>query len=65
MTAFRQTVEEWRRRLRRDLGPLVATGLVGGIDICTGVLALLLVKAATGSELLAGLGWPSGSGSSP
>jgi formate/nitrite transporter FocA (FNT family) len=54
-TAFRRTVEEGRRRLHRDLGPLVATGLVGGIDISTGILALLLVKAATGSELLAGL----------
>lgn len=38
----------------------MATGLVGGIDVATGVLALLLVKKATGSELLGGLAFSIG-----
>lgn len=54
-SAFRRTVEEGRRRLGRHLVPMVATGVVGGLDVGTGVLALLLVEHATGSKLLAGL----------
>ncbi len=54
-SAFRRSVEEGRRRLRRGPVVLVATGLVGGIDIGIGVLALLITEAATHSALLGGL----------
>ena len=59
-TAFRRTVEEGRRRLERPVLPMTATGFVGGLDVSIGVLALLLVYAATGSELLAGLAFSIG-----
>lgn len=59
-TTFRRSIEEGRRRLRRGPVVLVATGLVGGIDIGVGVLALLLTEAATGSALLGGLAFGSG-----
>jgi len=55
-----RTVEEGRHRLNRDWAPLLATGLVGGIDVGTGVLALLLVEAETGNKLLAGLAFSVG-----
>lgn len=54
-SAFRRSVEEGRRRLRRGPLVLVATGLVGGIDIGVGVMALLLAEAGTGSTLAGGL----------
>ncbi len=50
-----RSVDEGRRRMSRRLGPLLATGFVGGVDVGTGVLALLLVEDATHSKLLAGL----------
>ncbi|MDP9434381.1 MAG: formate/nitrite transporter family protein [Actinomycetota bacterium] len=53
--AFRRSVDEGRRRLSRRTWPLLATGTVGGIDVGTGVLALLLVEHETGNPLLAGL----------
>ncbi|HLJ07229.1 MAG TPA: formate/nitrite transporter family protein, partial [Acidimicrobiia bacterium] len=42
-------------RLTRTWPGLLATGMVGGLDVGVGVLGLLLVKEATGSELLAAL----------
>lgn len=54
-SAFRRTVEEGRRRLGRRLLPMAATGIVGGLDVGTGVLALLLVEHDTRSKLLGGL----------
>ncbi len=59
-STFRRSVEEGRRRLRRGPVVLVATGLVGGVDIGMGVLALLLTEAATHSALLGGLAFGSG-----
>lgn len=59
-TTFRRSIEEGRRRLRRRPIVLVATGLVGGIDIGIGVLALLLTEAVTHSALLGGLAFGSG-----
>lgn len=59
-TAFNRTVEEGRRRLGRAWAPLLATGLVGGIDVGTGVLGLLLVEDLTGSKLLGGLAFAIG-----
>ena len=48
-------VEEGRRRISRRLVPLLATGAVGGIDVGTGVLALLLVESTTHNKILGGL----------
>lgn len=57
---FLRTVDEGRRRMSRRLGPLLATGLVGGIDVGTGVLALLIVEQTTHSKLLGGLAFSIG-----
>jgi formate/nitrite transporter FocA (FNT family) len=53
-------VEEGQRRLERKTPELLATGAVGGIDVGTGVLALLVVKEATGNDLLAALAFSIG-----
>jgi formate/nitrite transporter FocA (FNT family) len=53
--AFRRTVEDGRRRIQRPLVAIVATGLVGGMDIGTGILGMLLVENETHSPLLGGL----------
>ncbi|HET6916193.1 MAG TPA: formate/nitrite transporter family protein [Acidimicrobiales bacterium] len=58
--AFLGVVDEGRRRLSRPGIPLLATGAVGGVDVGTGVLALILVKHETGSNLLAGLAFSIG-----
>src|SRR5581483_5378693 len=52
---FERTVAEGEHRLTRTWPGLLATGMVGGLDVGVGVLGLLLVKEATGSELLAAL----------
>lgn len=57
---FLRTVDEGRRRMSRGMVPLLATGLVGGIDVGTGVLALLLVEHETNSKLLGGLAFSIG-----
>lgn len=57
---FLGTVDEGRRRLSRRTVALLATGAVGGIDVGTGVLALLLVEHDTGSKLLGGLAFSIG-----
>ena len=53
-------MDEGRRRLSRRPWALIATGQVGGIDVGTGVLALLFVEHETGSVLLAGLAFSIG-----
>ncbi len=53
--AFDRLVSEGRTRLARGWPLLITTGLVGGIDIGTGVFAYLVVKEQTHSQLLAGL----------
>lgn len=58
--AFKRSIDEGRRRLSRRTWPLLATGLLGGIDVGTGVLALLVVEHETGSVLLAGLAFSIG-----
>jgi formate/nitrite transporter FocA (FNT family) len=50
--AFDRLVFEGQARLARPLIPLVATGLLGGIDVGIGVLALLVVDHETGQPLL-------------
>ena len=49
--AFDRLVSEGSDRLARPLVPLVATGLVGGIDVAAGVLAYLVVDHETGQPL--------------
>jgi formate/nitrite transporter FocA (FNT family) len=58
--AFDRLVDEGETRLRRPLLPLLMTGLLGGIDVGTGVLAYLVVKDETGNQLLAGLAFAVG-----
>ncbi len=58
--AFDRIVEEGKERLERPLLAMVATGLLGGIDVGTGVLAYLIVKEHTGDTLLAGLAFSIG-----
>lgn len=58
--AFDRLVEEGEDRLSRPWLPLVSTGLLGGIDVGTGVLAYLVVLAQTGDHLLAGLAFSVG-----
>ncbi len=53
--AFDRLVHEGRTRVSRPWPTLIATGLVGGIDVGTGVLAFFIVELATHSTLLAGL----------
>jgi formate/nitrite transporter FocA (FNT family) len=57
---LQRTVQEGKRRLERSWAPLIATGVVGGIDVGTGVLALLVVESETGNKLLAGLAFSIG-----
>jgi formate-nitrite transporter family protein len=59
-TAFERLVDEGEVRLRRPRLALVSTGLLGGIDVGTGVLAYLLVKESTHNPLLAGLAFSLG-----
>ncbi|WP_106213642.1 formate/nitrite transporter family protein [Kineococcus rhizosphaerae] len=58
--AFDRLVDEGEDRLRRPLLPLVSVGLLGGIDVGTGLLAYLVVKHETGNGLLAGLAFSVG-----
>jgi formate/nitrite transporter FocA (FNT family) len=53
--AFDRSVEEGTSRLERPLPGLLATGVVGGLDVSVGVFAMYLVKAETGSVLLGAL----------
>ncbi len=48
---FHDTLREGEERLARSWPALLATGAVGGIDVGTGVLGLLLVLTLTGSEV--------------
>jgi formate/nitrite transporter FocA (FNT family) len=50
---FHRSVDEGVERLERKFWPLVATGIVGGIDVSIGLFAFLVVYADTGSRLLA------------
>ncbi|MGX5359573.1 formate/nitrite transporter family protein [Kocuria sp. KH4] len=52
---FENTVAEGADRLNRTWRALVITGLFGGIDVGLGIMAMLAVKEATGSDLLAGM----------
>ncbi|RZS90880.1 formate/nitrite transporter FocA (FNT family) [Motilibacter rhizosphaerae] len=54
-SAFDRLADEGEERLDRSWAALVSTGLMGGVDVVFGVLALLLVLHETGNHLLAGL----------
>jgi formate-nitrite transporter family protein len=53
--AFDTIVSEGAQRLHRTWREVLTTGLAGGLEVATGVVALLAVYAETGSHLLAGL----------
>ena len=57
---FDRLVEEGEQRLGRSWLGMAATGLLGGLDVGIGVLALLLVEQATHSVLLGGLAFATG-----
>ncbi|MBW3604213.1 MAG: formate/nitrite transporter family protein [Actinobacteria bacterium] len=59
-STFQAAVEEGTLRLRRNLPTLLATGLVGGIDLSIGVMALIVVEHETGSHLLGSLAFTIG-----
>jgi len=58
--AFERLLDEGEQRLHRPLVPLIATGLLGGIDVAVGVLTYLVVDARTGDPLLASLAFTIG-----
>ena len=53
--AFDRIVSEGAQRLHRTWREVLTTGLAGGLEVATGVVALLAVYAQTGSHLLAGI----------
>jgi len=57
---FDRLVDEGQQRLGRSWSGVIATGLLGGLDVGVGVLALLLVEHATGNKLLGGLAFSIG-----
>jgi formate-nitrite transporter family protein len=57
---FDRLVDEGEQRLGRSWPGLLATGLMGGLDVGAGVLALLLVEHLTGSPVLGGLAFAIG-----
>jgi len=57
---FDRLVDEGQQRLGRSWSGVIATGLLGGLDVGVGVLALLLVEHATESKVLGGLAFSIG-----
>jgi formate/nitrite transporter FocA (FNT family) len=53
-------IDEGEQRLGRSTLGLLSTGLLGGLDVGVGILALLIVEQATHNVLLAGLAFSSG-----
>lgn len=58
--SFDRSVEEGAQRLNRTLPNLLATGLMAGLDVGFGVLAMLFVEHETGSPVLGGLAFTIG-----
>jgi formate/nitrite transporter FocA (FNT family) len=58
--AFDTIVSEGAQRLHRTWTEVVSTGLAGGLEVATGVLALFYVLEQTGSHLLGGLAFSIG-----
>lgn len=57
---LQKAVAEGRERLTRTWPELMATGLLAGLDVSFGVLALLIVEHQTGSRLLGALAFSIG-----
>lgn len=53
--AFDTIVSEGAQRLHRSWAAVLSTGLAGGLEVATGVLAMFAVVKQTGSPLLGGL----------
>jgi formate/nitrite transporter FocA (FNT family) len=60
VSTFHRTVEEGEDRLERTLPALLATGVVGGLDVSLGVLAMYFVRAATHNAMLGALAFSIG-----
>jgi formate-nitrite transporter family protein len=58
--AFDRIVDEGAQRLHRSWREVLTTGLAGGLEVATGVVAMLAVYAETGSHLLAGVAFSIG-----
>jgi formate/nitrite transporter FocA (FNT family) len=58
--AFDRLVDEGHTRLDRPLLPLLATGLLGGVDVGVGVLAYLVVDAETDNPMIASVAFTVG-----
>lgn len=58
--AFDRLVEEGAQRLERTWLDILATGTLAGMEVATGVLALLAVQAQTHNPLLSGLAFSIG-----
>ncbi len=58
--ALQEAIAVGRTRLTRSFPEILATGLVGGIDVSLGVAALLVVEHETGSRLLGALAFTIG-----
>lgn len=59
-SAFHHSVKEGEARAERPLHGLIATGLMGGVDVSIGVLAMLVVKEQTGSTIAGALAFAIG-----
>src|SRR5947209_7209366 len=53
--AFDAIISEGAQRLHRSWPAVLSTGLAGGLEVATGVLAMFAVVAETGSHLMGGL----------
>ena len=58
--AFDTIVSQGTQRLHRSWREVLTTGLAGGLEVATGVLAMLVVYEETGSHLLAGIAFSIG-----
>jgi len=57
---FDRLIDEGEQRLGRSWSGQLSTGLLGGLDVGTGILALLVVEHQTHNPLLAGLAFSIG-----
>jgi len=58
--AFERSVDEGIERVERSWPELIATGLVGGLDVSIGVFAMFVVRTETHSVVLASLAFSIG-----
>jgi formate-nitrite transporter family protein len=59
-STFHRAVDEGVARTSRTWPDLISTGLMGGLDVSLGVLAMFVVKHFTGSDVLASLAFTIG-----